>query len=68
MPEAILRFDLPDDQSEFNAALHGREALAVLWEIDQHCRNLLKHGEPIGAERRLAESIRAMIPAILLET
>ena len=65
---AILKFDLPDDQAEFDAARLGRAALAALWEIDQRCRSLLKHGEPTPEERRLAQEIRAMIEPELLET
>jgi hypothetical protein len=63
-----LRFRLPDEQADFDAALLGREALSALWEIDQHCHTLLKHGTPTMQERELAEAIRRMIPAELLET
>jgi ABC-type uncharacterized transport system auxiliary subunit len=62
-----MRFRLPDEQSEFDAARLGSKALIALWEIDQKCRGLLKHGEPTKAEARLAEEIRAMIDAELLE-
>jgi hypothetical protein len=62
MATATLKFDLPDEQGDFNAAIHGREALTILWEIDQRCRSLLKHGEPTEEEARLAREIREMIP------
>lgn len=58
---ATLRFTLPDEQAEFDAARQGSEAKRVLWEIDQRLRSLLKHGEPSKAEAALAESIREMI-------
>ena len=64
---ATLRFTLPDEQAEYDAARLGSEALAVLWAVDQHCRSLLKHGTPTREERTLAEEIREMIPAELLE-
>jgi hypothetical protein len=67
-PVATLRFSLPDEQADFDAARLGREALSTLWDIDQRCRALVKHGEPSEETRRLAEEIRAMIPAELLET
>jgi hypothetical protein len=67
MPTVTLRFTLPDEQGEFDAARLGREALATLWEIDQHCRSRVKYGEPTPAERELAEEIRRMIPEELLE-
>ena len=65
--QAILKFSLPEEQGEFDAARLGREALATLWEIDQHCRSRVKYGEPTPAERELAEEIRRLIPAELLE-
>ena len=67
MGKATLQFDLPDEQNDFNAAIHGREALSILWDIDQRCRGLLKHGEPTEEQAKLAEEIREMIPFHLLE-
>jgi len=67
MPIATLRFSLPDEQADYDAARLGREALSTLWEIDQHCRSRVKYGEPTPAERELAEEIRRLIPAELLE-
>jgi hypothetical protein len=65
--KATLSFTLPDEQAEFDAARLGSEALSTLWEIDQHCRTLLKHGDPTPEERTLAEAIRAMIGHELLD-
>ena len=67
MPTATLRYTLPDEQAEYDAARLGSEAMQVLWQIDQTCRSLLKHGSPTAEERRLAEEIRAMIPSEMLE-
>ena len=67
MPTAILRFSLPEEESEFNSAQQGREAKSVLWDIDQRCRSLLKHGDPTEEEARLAQEIRDMIPSHLLD-
>jgi hypothetical protein len=63
----LLRFDLPDEQAEFDAARLGRDALLALWEIDQHCRAIVKHGDPSEETRELAEAIRAMISDELRE-
>lgn len=65
--KATLTFTLPDEQGEYDAARLGRQALLVLWEIDQHCRSLVKHGEPTKEVRELAEQIRGMIPGEMLE-
>ena len=64
---ATLRFTLPDEQAEFDAARLGSEAMQTLWQIDQTCRSLLKNGTPTAEERRLAEQIREMIPGEMLE-
>jgi hypothetical protein len=67
-PVATLRFRLPDEQGDFDAARLGGQALLVLWEIDQRCRSLLKHGQPSDEAARLAEEIRGMIPGEMLGT
>jgi hypothetical protein len=59
--KATFTFQLPDEQGEYDAARLGRDALVALWEIDQHCRSVVKHGDPIDETRELAEAIRAMI-------
>jgi hypothetical protein len=58
---ATLSFTLPDEQSEFDAAIQASEAKNLLWHIDQHLRGIVKHGNPTEAERTLAEGIRTMI-------
>lgn len=65
--KVTLTYSLPDEQSEFDAALNGCKALLVLWAIDQQLRSLLKHGEPTDGQTELAERMRAMIPGELLE-
>jgi hypothetical protein len=51
-----------------DAARLGHKALLTLWEIDQKCRSLLKHGSPTPEARKLAEEIRGMIPGEMLDT
>ena len=65
--KATLSFNLPDEQGEFDAARLGHKALTTLWDIDQRCRSLLKHGDPTPEQARLAEEIRGMIDGELLE-
>ena len=67
MPTVTLRYTLPDEQAEYDAARQGSEAKSVLWDIDQRLRSLLKHGEPGKEAARLAEEIRSMISFSLLE-
>ena len=67
MPVITIRYSLPDEQGDFDAARLGRAACVALWEIDQRLRSLVKHGDPTPEEARLAEEIRQMIPAEALE-
>jgi hypothetical protein len=66
--QAILKFNLPDDQADYDAARLGRSALCALWDVDQHCRSLLRYGEPTPEARELAEAVRRLISDELLET
>jgi len=61
MTHAILRFRLPQEQSEFDAARQGSEAKAVLWSVDEYCRSTIKHGEPSAETREHLEHIRELI-------
>ncbi len=61
MPTATLTFTLPDEQSDFDAAREGQAARSLIWQIDQHCRSVMKHGNPDAATRALAGDIRQMI-------
>lgn len=67
MPTITVRYTLPDEQADYDAARLGAAACGALWDIDQRLRGLLKHGEPSDETARLAEEIRAMIPAECLE-
>jgi hypothetical protein len=61
MPHVIIRFRLPEDQGDFDAAMQGADAKATIWRVDQYCRSILKHGEPSEETRRHLEEIREML-------
>lgn len=61
MPIATLKFRLPEEAVEFRAALQGAEAKGVLWDIDQYCRGMLKHGQLGDEANAVARHIRQMI-------
>lgn len=70
MPKATLTFTLPAEQAEFDAAREGAAARALIWEIDQYLRGIIKHGDPNKFRRELAEEIRGMIreaPGVTLD-
>ena len=66
MPVVTIRYTLPDESMDHRAALAGVDALIALEKIDQRLRAVLKYGEPSEETERLAEEVRAMIPAELL--
>ena len=41
--EAILKFDLPDDKTEFEAATKSMDWAILVWDIEQYIRNRLKY-------------------------
>ena len=61
MPTITVRYSLPEEQADYDAARLGAAACECLRDIDQGLRSLLKHGEPSEQAAKLAEEIRAMI-------
>ena len=61
MPHVILRYRLPEEQTELNAAMQGGEAKSILWDMDQYCRGILKHGQLGDEATAVARHIRQMI-------
>jgi hypothetical protein len=41
--EAILKFNLPDDEEQFNVAAKSMDWALLAWDVDQIIRSLLKH-------------------------
>jgi hypothetical protein len=41
--EAILKFNLPDDQEDFNIALDGGKWALSMWELNNWLRSQIKH-------------------------
>jgi len=62
MPKVKFEFNLPEEESDFLLALKGKEFFCSLWEIDQKCRSILKHGHDFKSVEDLAEYIRNMMP------
>lgn len=62
MPTVTIRYRLPDEQADYDAARLGSQMASLLWDIDQHCRKVVKHEmEPSEDRVRLAKEIRQMI-------
>lgn len=61
MPHVILRFRLPQEEAEFDAARQGSEAKAAIRSVDQYCRNIIKHGSQGDLVAMHLETIRDML-------
>jgi len=49
--EAILKFNLPEEQTEFDNAVNGWKWSVVVWELDQHLRSQLKYNDKLTEEQ-----------------
>ena len=67
MPTVTIRYRLPEEQAEYDAARTGADARAAIADIDRRLRELCKYGNPTAQERMLAVEIRGMIHPELLE-
>jgi hypothetical protein len=61
MPKASIKFTLPEEEREFRIAINSGDISACLWEIDQYCRNILRHGDPAQELKIHLEHIRKII-------
>jgi hypothetical protein len=57
MPTATLRYRLPDERDEYEAAYYGGTYRVILSELDQYLRSRIKYEdlpEPVGEALQLA--------------
>tara|TARA_B100000795_G_scaffold69449_1_gene48412 strand:+ start:304 stop:528 length:225 start_codon:yes stop_codon:yes gene_type:complete len=57
--KAILEYNLPEDQEQFNVASKGMDWALLAWDIDQMIRSLLKyHPEEYKTGEQALEHIK----------
>lgn len=56
--KATLKFNLPEDQAEFDFAVQGSKMYSALWDISQDLRTLWKYEELSDEEFKMVERIR----------
>jgi hypothetical protein len=59
--KATIEFQLPEESSQHERAVHADDAWCALHDIDQHLRSVLKHGHDYKSVQELAEHIRREI-------
>ena len=65
--KATLKFNLPEDQAEFDFAVQGSKMYSALWDISQELRTLWKYEELSDEEFKMVERTRNKFYEILDE-
>jgi hypothetical protein len=63
--KAVLKFNLPDEQHDFDLAIQGGKMYSALWDISQELRTLWKYEELNDDEFKIVEKIRDKFYEIL---
>jgi len=61
MPKCTLTFNLPEEKDAFTLANKGGDFWSCLWELDQQCRNYVKHGHEFKSAEEVLAWIREFI-------
>lgn len=57
--KAVLEFNLPQDQTEFNNAIKGGDWKHICWQMDQYLRKELKYNDDRSLEElNLLQKVR----------
>lgn len=59
--KAILRFDLPEEQQEFDRAINATKLFAAVQEFDTFLKNILKYGDLTEIEQKAFSAIREQL-------
>ena len=66
--KAILEFNLPEEQPEFDLAVNGSKWSFVAWKVDQELRSKIKYSESITEEQRdIYQEVRNLINDFMVE-
>jgi len=61
MSTVTLTFNLPEEETEARQAQEGEFAIAVLCDLDDRMRNVLKYGEHSAAVKDMVEELRKFL-------
>ena len=66
--KAILEFNLPEDQPEFNNAIKGGDWKHVCWQMDQLLRKHLKYDDDLSEDARgMLEYVREEFNGFMID-
>lgn len=67
MPGAILKYNLPEEQSEFELACLAGKMFCALWDITQELRKYYKYDHDFKSADDAVEKIRDTVLDIIYE-
>jgi len=59
--KATLTFNLPDDQHEFDLAVHGSDFYSILFDLNNEMRSICKYEEHSDEVYDIVERLRNML-------
>ena len=59
--KAILKFNLPEENEEFETASNGWKYKLILWNLDDHLRSKIKHEDLEETEYDIYSKIREQL-------
>ena len=65
--KAILEFNLPEDEEQFDVASRGMDWALIVWDIDQLLRKKLKYEEHVRDTRNTLEELRKTLNDMLAD-
>ena len=65
--KAVLEFDLPEDNSDFQAAINGNNYKNAIWDFDQLLRSEMKYKELSDETYKAYKYCREQLRKILAE-
>lgn len=63
--KAVLEFDLPEDNKDFQAAINGNNYRSAIWDYDQLLRSEMKYKELSDEQYKVYDFCRKELRKIL---
>ena len=67
MSQGVLKFNLPEEQVEWDIACHAMDWALTSWDVDQKLREWIKYGHEFKTPEETLEATRKMLHDILQE-
>lgn len=67
MPQAILKFDLPEEQYEFDTVIQANDAKRMLWDFSQQLRSWQKYSNDFTDAGDALDKIRIEFHRLLTD-